>query len=450
MLTLGACNLVNVTDVLPVNSEFEQTAITSVPKAQSVLFGTYGQLKGAEYLNYFPGNTSLMGLTMKPGTGAGAGEATFFNNDVKPDGGQVDLLYTHSYKILNNVAHIIEKTSGLVSDDPRQEEIIAEAKTIRAMVHFYLLRSYGQFFNPASKYGIVLRKEPLKEVKPEPRADVKSTYDFILEDLTYAVQHGPEMTDSSSKIRMTFFVTRYAAQALKARVHLYNRQYSEAAEAASAVIKSGKYALEAEYADIFSKKITGTKEAIFQLPFDDKQDRNNKAFMFRSYYVPSDYYVALMKTDKRYGVAIAVLTNGTIRNNKFNGSTFNGQPLTADTEYFLRLDEMYLILAEAKARLGQTEAALEALNTIRKRARMPVITTTDKAALLEAIRIEKILEMGAESGEEWYDLIRYAIEGNLKVSDYKPNVLTETRYILPLPFQTVRLSNGVTEQNPGY
>lgn len=448
-LMISSCNLVNVTDVLPVNKEFEETAITSVPDAQSVLHGTYGQLKGVEYLDYFPGDAALLGLTMKPGPSARA-EQTYFENNVKTDDSHVDQLYTHSYKILNNTAHIIDKTAKLVSDDPRKEQIIAEAKCIRAMVHFYLLRSYGQFFKQDSKYGIALRDKPLTEVKAVPREGVKTTYDHILADLAYAAEKGPDMTDSASKTRMTFYVTRWAALALKARVHLYNRQYSEAAEAAAAVIKSGKYALEAEYADIFTKKISGTKEVIFQLPFDDKQDRNNKAFMFRSYYVPSDYYVALMKTDKRNSAAIAVLANGTIRNNKFNGSVFNNSPLTADTEYFLRLDEMYLILAEAKARLNQPQAALEALNAIRKRARMPEVATTDKAALLEAVRIEKILEMGAESGEEWYDLIRYATEGNLKVSDYKPNVLTETRYILPLPFETVRLSNGVTEQNPGY
>lgn len=449
VIAFSSCNLINVTDVEPVNKVFEDNAITSVQKAQSVLYGTYGQLKGVEYLDYFPGDAALLGLTMKPGPSASS-EKSYFDNDVNPDDYHVDQLYTASYKILNNAAHIIDKTGLLESVDPRKEEIIAEARFIRALNHFYLLRSYGQFFKQDSKYGIVLRDKPLKEISPEPRADVKTTYAHILADLAYAAEKGPQMTDSAAPVRVAIYATREAALALKAKVHLYNRQYKEAAEAAEAVIRSGKYALEANYADIFTKKITGTKEVIFQLPFDDKQDRNNKAFMFRSYYVPSDYYVELMKTDKRNAAAIAVLANGTIRNNKFNGSTYNGQTLTADTEYFLRLDEMYLILAEAKARQQQPLDALTALNAVRKRAGMPDVTTTDQAALLEAVRMEKILELGAESGEDWFDLIRYATEGNLKVADHKPNVITENRYILPLPFETVRLSNNVVEQNPGY
>ncbi|MGX5819493.1 RagB/SusD family nutrient uptake outer membrane protein [Chitinophaga lutea] len=453
-LAFSACNLVNVTDVDPVNKLFEENAITSVQKAQSVLYGCYGQLKTTEYLTYFGCDAALLGLTMKPGPSAGA-ENTYYANDVTSNDYHVDALYTTSYRILNNAAHIIDKTSKLESTDPRKEEIVSEARFIRALSHFYLLRRYGQFFKQDSKYGIALRDLPLKEVKAEPRADVKTTYEHILADLTYAAEKGPQMPDTSSTAsviakRSAFYATRQAALALKAKVLLYMRNYPEAAAAAEAVIKSGKYRLENEYSDIFSKKIVGTLEVIFQLPYDEKQDRNNKAFMLRSYYVPSDYYVNLMKPDKRYAAAIATLANGTIRNNKYNGTVFNGQTLTADTEYFLRLDEMYLILAEAKARLGQTDDALKALNAIRKRAHMPDITTTAKAALLEAIRMEKILELGAESGEEWYDLIRYATEGDLKVSTYKPTVTTENQYILPLPFETVQLSNNVTEQNPGY
>ena len=81
---------------------------------------------------------------------------------------------------------------------------------------------------------------------------------------------------------------------------------------------------------------------------------------------------------------------------------------------------------------------------------MPNTSATTKAALLEAIRIEKILELGAESGEEWFDLVRYAVEGNLSIQAFKPGVTNETKYVLPLPKSTVRLSLGIVEQNPGY
>ncbi|MET6998385.1 RagB/SusD family nutrient uptake outer membrane protein [Chitinophaga defluvii] len=443
---MAACNLTNVTDVLPVNQVFEDQAITNLKQAQSVLDGTYGVLKtGLEFPVYAPAGATLMGLTSKPGASAGNSEQSYFDNNVETKNGTLGSVYSKAYSILNNANFIIEKTAALESTDPRKKEIIAEAKFLRALSHFYLLRLHGQFFKMDSKYGIVIKTEPIRMVKAVPRNSVKESYDIILSDLTDAIADGPEFTN-------TFYASKLAAKALKAKVLLYAKQYAEAATLANEVVTSGKRQLEKDYIDIFKKKIDKPLEVIFQTPFDDKSDRNNKAFMFRAYYIPSDYYVELMKGDNRDSVAIIkVVSNGTMRNNKFNGSTYAGQTLTADTEYFLRLDEIYLILAEALARSNpDLSVARDAVNVIRKRANMPDITANAKAALLEEIRIEKIKELGGESGEEWFDLVRYATEGNLKVSDYKPGVVNELRYILPLPFETVRLSNGVLEQNPGY
>lgn len=440
--TLAACNLVDVTDVLPVHEVFEGEAITSVAKAQAALFGTYGILKGTEFLNYYGGNASLMGLTMKPGPNA-AGEEAFFDNNVDPQDFNVDAMYTQAYRLLSNTNFILEKTAVIESNDPRKQGIMGEAYFLRALSHFYLLRLYGQFWNKDSKYGIVVKTAPIRNVVIVPRNTVKDTYKRIIDDLDSAIANAPDFTN-------TLYASKQAAQALKAKVQLYTKDYAGAATTAEAVIRSGKVSLEPVYADIFKKKIVGTKEVLFQLPYDEKSDRNNKAFMFRAYYVPSDYYVNLMKTDNRNAAAITTLANGTVRNNKFNGTVFNGQTLTADTEYFLRLDEIYLIQAEALTRSNNINAGRDTLNVIRKRVAMPLITTTDKAALLAAIRMEKILELGAESGEEWFDLIRFASEGDLKVSDHKASVISDTRYILPMPFETVRLSNKVVEQNPGY
>src|SRR5690606_32722020 len=112
---------------------------------------------------------------------------------------------------------------------------------------------------------------------------------------------------------------------------------------------------------------------------DDKNDRNNKAFIFRAYYLPSAYYADLLVGDKRDEWALVRNANGTLRNNKFNNTVFNGQSLTADTEYFLRLDEIYLILAEAIVRSnGSLDDAKGALNIIRNRAEMPNTTAVTK------------------------------------------------------------------------
>ncbi|MGN6400903.1 MAG: RagB/SusD family nutrient uptake outer membrane protein [Flavisolibacter sp.] len=445
LLLASSCSkLTDVNNLKPVNQLSEDEAITTVGKAQSVLYGTYGLVKsGLEIVAYTPGLTALRGLTMDPGTFAGAAEASYQNNEVAPDDYYLDAIYTKFYKVINNANQIIDKAPLIETNDPRRDEIVAEAKFIRALSHFYLLRMYGYFFDVNAPYGIVIKDKPVKGAISEARASVKATYDFILSDLDYAMAHGPSFTN-------TFFASKEAAMALAAKVNLYKKDYAKAVTLAQQVVQSGKFELEAKYSDIFFKKIVNTKEVIFQTPYDDKNDRNNKAFIFRAYYLPSSYYANLLVGDNRDTAALVRNANGTLRNKKFNNTVFNGQSLTADTEYFLRLDEMYLILAEALVRSGGsvTDAA-NALNTIRGRVQMPNTTATTPAELLEAIRVEKMLELGAEDGEEWYDLVRYASEKDLTVATYKPGV-TESKYVLPLPYETVKLSNGIVVQNPGY
>ncbi|WP_161554585.1 RagB/SusD family nutrient uptake outer membrane protein [Sinomicrobium soli] len=440
----SSCEVTDVTDVDPVYQVSEDKVITNIDQAQTVLYGVYGSLTdGLDYIVYMPAMTSMMGTTMQPGTWGGTSENAFYINDVNPDDYYLESMYSRMYFLINNANHVISKTSALHTDDPRKEEIIAEARFLRAQSHFYLLRLWGEFFDPDSGYGIVLKEEPISNADPQPRAGVAEVYSLILEDLDYAIAHAPAFTN-------TFYVSGIAAKALKSKVLLYKKDYAAAATLAEEVISSGERRLEDPYADIFIKKIENTEEVIFQTPFDNLNNRNNKAFMLRSYFGLSDEYVALMETDARHDAAIAVTETGSIRNNKFNGATYGGEPLTADTEYFIRLGEVYLIYAEAALRATKDpEASRSALNAIRERSNNPLVTTGDYNELLGAIRVEKILELGAESGEEWFDLVRYHKEGDIDIDDYK-ELSSETRLILPLPIQTVELSENIVKQNPGY
>lgn len=404
--------LIDVNNVKPINQLSEDEAITTVSQAQSVLYGTYGLIKTTEITTYNPGLTSLRGLTMQPGSFGGAAEASYQNNEVDPQDYYADAIYTAFYKVINNANHIIQKTPLIKTTDPRKDGIIGEAHFIRALCHFELLRLYGYFFDESSPYGIVLKQKPVESAKSQPRNTVKECYSLILADLDNAITNAPAFSN-------TFYASKEAAMALKAKVLLYEKKYAEAATLANDVIKSGAFQLENSFSDIFIKKIINTKEVIFQTPYDDKNDRNNKAFMFRAYFLPSQYYADALLGDNRDTAALVRNSNGSLRNKKFNNTVFNGQTLTADTEYFLRLDEIYLILAESDARSEDLDGAIKALDKIRNRVEMPNTTATTKAEILEAVRLEKILELGCENGEEWYDLVRYASEKNLTVSDYK-------------------------------
>ena len=89
-----------------------------------------------------------------------------------------------------------------------------------------------------------------------------------------------------------------------------------------------------------------------------------------------------------------------------------------DDEYigvpYIRLAEIYLIRAEAKAELGDYGGALDDLHVVRSRVGLGRIEqmnpglrlTSDKAQLIDEILRERNCEIGAECGDRLYDMVR--------------------------------------------
>jgi hypothetical protein len=437
-----SCEIMDVTDIDPVFLISENNAITTLSQAQTVLDGTYGVLIDQEaFVTDLSALTSMMGLSMKPGVYGNSFENQFFINSVNSENYRLDAIYLKLYLLLNNANHIISKTPKIETDNPRKQEIIAEAKILRGLAHFYLLRLWGEFYDTSSSNGIILQLEPVSSVAPKPKSTVLEAYDAILEDFEYGIQYGPAFNDA-------LYTSSLLAKALKSKVLLYKKEYSAAAQLALEVLNSNERTLETNFGDIFTKKTTNPNEVLFLTPFDTNNDRNNKTFFTTLIYTLSDYYVTNLTADPRKDAAIT--TNpffGTPRNNKFVNPTSLFSP---DTEYVLRLGEVYLIYAEAVLR-GDNDIikSQNALNKIRDRVGKTPLSFSDKELLLKEIRNEKFLELGAENGEDWFDLVRYYKEGTIDINDYK-TISSDSKLILPFPFKTVSVSNNILIQNTGY
>ncbi|MDR2680760.1 MAG: RagB/SusD family nutrient uptake outer membrane protein [Tannerella sp.] len=135
---------------------------------------------------------------------------------------------------------------------------------------------------------------------------------------------------------------------------------------------------------------------------------------------------------------------------------------------WLRLAEQYLNLAEARYMTGDEDAAREALNVIRERAKMPDVTASG-AELLDKIRNERRIELAFEE-HRYYDVRRWKLGEQyltktvtgvtiLKLPDgtktYTPGKTVEERkfytqmYWLPIP-KSETDKNPRIIQNPGY
>ena len=116
---------------------------------------------------------------------------------------------------------------------------------------------------------------------------------------------------------------------------------------------------------------------------------------------------------------------------------------------FIRLSELYLIRAEANAKLNALDIALQDLNTIRERANLDALLTQDN--LLEQIFIERRRELAFE-GHLLLDIARYKknIERNegciATVCDLN---FPSNFYILPIPESSILLNQNM-QQNEGY
>lgn len=449
-LLVQACKLTDVTDLKPDHKLDQNTVVVDIPSAEKLLTGAYYSLRDEPLSLNCPAIAGYMGVNL---TSISSGFTTFINNNVQTDNTTVNnLIYAGPYQLIQTANFVIEKTGALQSSDPRKTSVIAEAKFLRALGHFYALRLFGQFWDINSKYGIELKDKPSLPIAA--RADVKASYELILSDLDEAIKSCPKYVTGVPK----GYATELAAKALKSRVLLYKKDYTGSALLAKEVM-AGPAVLSSNFLNMFQVDKYNSDEVILaSITFANNNNlyyENGKSYYYVSGgYNLSDRYLALLKTDARKTI-IGKNSKDPADPTKWHG---NGKFLKGvdgsrnDTEYYFRLAEAYLIYAEAEARRdgGSLTDALTAINTLRvKRGSLPV-SAANKTDLLALIRTEKELELGAESGEDWFDIVRYIKNGDVQASTIKATLADENKLILPIPQVSIDASNKIIVQNPGY
>lgn len=451
MLSIASCDIIGSLDEIePLNKLEEDQAFTSTAKVEAALNGVYATWRKASG-QYLPGN--MMALSgnydRKYSTAFDENNVDYANNDINN-------IYIGYYELIQRANFLIE---ALQSDQPiegmddlRRVEIEAEARISRAMAHLFLLEIFGQFYDVNSAYGIVVKMTASRELENPARNTVQKVYDAILEDLDFAILSAPDFAPH-------YKMSKVVAQAFKAKTLLYMGLYDQAADNASAVIDNASYSLESNYSDIFSKGYN-SQEVLFAplsiayiesvpvtvdtgfSPLSIKQIADDEA----ADDISGTVY------DKRYTFAHIDAVAMGLNNAKYAfKSPTDGEQ--ANTHFIMRTAEVYLIFAEAKARLAagttvDTEA-LEKLNDIRTRANMTTKTPLTKAALLEDIRIEKNLELFGEFAQPWFDMVRYNMLGDIDISSIKSSIVSNDQLTMPIP-KTAFAGNNALIQNPGY
>lgn len=485
LFVTGSCQLAEeLDDYQPPYALQAETAINNESSAELALVGVYASFRQRSLNSPFP----IMFII--PDIMSGYSTNGYYTNTLpenvgwntnKPLAtGTVDTknIYAGLYDLINRSNWLIEQVGKLdekaFTTPGRRVEILAEAKILRALGHFYLLRNFGHFYDLNSEYGVYVRTSPAKDGVVQPRNSVAETYDAIIADLNDGIANAPVN-------RGKIYSNKTFAKGLKARVLLYEGKYSEAAALCKELITSSgsDFKLEPTYGAIFdqhnSPAIFTSSEILF-----GTSGQTGALISLGNFYsgvlggtVSKQYKDAIAGSMVVGGQTItydAARTNLYYVNYSYGGyySTKYCSYFTVGTYemfYHMRMAEVYLILAEASARANNavTPEALQAINTIRVRAGATTSTgdgfvtypnSINLSQFLKAVRYEKLAELYAEGGETWYDLIRYdyldGFGAGFQVSDVKPTATNPDKFILPIPSESIDASNHVIKQNPSY
>lgn len=425
-------------DTEPTASISQEEALSNSANVQVALVGTYSDLGASDIYGarIFMEPDLLGDFNELIWSGTFQQLTQIFNKSIPVDNSFVANTWLTGYTAINDANNVLASLGSVLAKDKDRME--GEAKFIRGLTYFDLVRMYGKAWNdgtPANNPGVPLVLTPthfVDESSKLARSKVSEVYDQVIKDLT----------DAEAKLPASngFFATKGAAAAILARVYLQKGDYANAVQAANRVITSNKYTLNGSYADEFPfdpggpVRIDNTSEDIFAIQVNPTDGVND----FNTFYsangrgditITDDHLNMYDPADDRLNMFYDL--GGSIYTGKFENSAGN--------VHVSRLAEMYLIRAEGNFRLTTSVGAtpLADLNKIHTRAGLPALG----AATLALILNERKLELSFE-GFTLHDAKR--LQGTVGALPWN-----SPKLIYPIPDREMKVNKNLT-QNEGY
>ena len=379
----------------------------------------------------------------------------FYGFGLESDDHEVENIYEHLYQVLaeaNNILEVLDEIPD--ATEAQRDHIRGELLTIRAMVHFDLLRMFTYPYDyqaNAQHHGIVVNTSTPDVLSKPSRSSVYESYKQIVTDLEEAIgllnddeKHGPTRK---------MWIGPDVAKALMARVCLYKQDWNGAIEYSTHLIEDATYGLVP--GDMLASGYESgspTQETIWIL--DNSQDVSESLSKFMG--VPD---IADKTELAATGDLLSLYSENDYRRDllvEFSGDTVSlkyrsSGNIESDIELF-RLAEMYLIRAEAYARIGKEVQARADLQTIRQRANPAAAQPSFSGEeLIQEILTEKRRELAFE-GHLFYDLKRTGsdiVREDCNATENHNVTYPSFRYVFPIPYDEL-MANDNMEQTEGY
>ncbi|MEM6360383.1 MAG: RagB/SusD family nutrient uptake outer membrane protein [Bacteroidota bacterium] len=430
-------------------------------------FILYADLQGGN-LTFSPGDDLLVTVPSSSTLNI-VNSYDFFDNEIASD---YQGYYEGVYGIINQANTILERVDkyDFFSTNER-EQLIAELLTFRAFAHYQVAIHYAQnyHFTPdATHNGVVYN---LRTVAPgvdfPGRLNVRDTYEQLKQDLDNALQRYQDQNILTSIPSYAHF-NRVNTLAIYARIALQMNDWERARAHANEVIVTSGISLTSgqDYISEWESDNQPISEVLLEFlpprsieeddsegeisstvaPFFRFTDENNYGEIVAS----GDLLDLYDPTDIRSDMFLEALLPTSVNQIVTNLPYYFTKKFQGDAGAIcIRLSEMYLVRAEANARLGSEPEALSDLNILRERAGLASIFQTSE--LLEEIFLERRRELAFE-GHLLFDLIRHEKDVTRDqgcISSQCNLSYPSDFFILPIPFSSTGLNENIA-QNDGY
>lgn len=396
-------------------------------------------------------------------------DADIFSNLDRLNANSQELTITVMWKVLyqsiSNVNAIIGNLGNARNiSEKRLGELEGQAKFIRALNFFFLVRWFGEVQ--------LTTFENQGDVENLPQASVDEIYASIVADLKDAESKLPDIFEEKGR------PTKGAAKALLAKVYLTMAgwplkdvsKYAEARDKAKEIMDSGSYTLESNFADLWMEvnKLTNS-EFIFAFYGSIASDGISGSHMhiasrhwgngeggWGDFYSEARFFKVFPNGPRKDATFTSVFADGTsweeagvqphIAKYRDAGDTIND-----DGEGFnvvLRYADVLLMYAEAAnmAEGGPSQVALDAINEVRQRSGLSELPSGMSQNEFDVAVIEERNWELAFEANRWFDLVRKEMVVQVN-QNIHPNVSEHNR-LLPKP--EAQLLPGILEQNLGY
>lgn len=404
------------------------------------------------------------------------------NFTVTPTNQFVETLWSGHYNSIGAANQAIQALKTAAIDEEEKVRLMGEVRFIRGYIYFNLVRMFGGV-------PLVLRvPKDAQDANSDPsfqtRAPIAVVYDSIERDMQFAIDNLPLKSQS-----VKGHVNKGTAQAMLAKVYMYQGNWPKVHELTSEVITSGQYRLVLDYATIWRQVGDNNEESIFEIQTGEFNNENldidnyivsqgprvggaggwddlgygfnNPSASLLAAYEPNDLRKAatIIEIDNSGTHVGTVLWDGfripssdSVQNLFYNYKAYTSR----EKEKFarpqsknrpkniriLRYADVLLMNAEAILNGGGAGDADAQVNAVRVRAGLP----TKSGVTIDDVWQERHIEFAMEHDRFW-DIVRQGRAAQVMLAAGKTNFVAGKHELLPIPNSQIVLSGGLLTQN---